>query len=168
MMRSCPKSFLGLFTHRYVCPYCGLRYRTSSLRKTHIHSDHSDRLKEDKPPSNSAAKKARAQVTEGTQQVLEASSATSEASKQVGTFLKLFQSHEFRGVLKRSESICKCNSEQRSDQFVEGQYQYQYLLRAKVNTQYQYSGSLEVNTQYQYSGLPEVNTQYQYQYLDLA
>ena len=40
-------------------------------------------------------------------------------------------------------------------QFVEGQYQYQYLQRAKVNTQYQY----------QYSRVLEVNTQYQYQYL---
>ena len=40
-------------------------------------------------------------------------------------------------------------------QFVEGQYQYQYLQRARVNTQYQY----------QYSKLLEVNTQYQYQYL---
>ena len=40
-------------------------------------------------------------------------------------------------------------------QFVEGQYQYQYLQRAKVNTQYQY----------QYSRLRKVNTQYQYQYL---
>ena len=39
-------------------------------------------------------------------------------------------------------------------QFVEGQYQYQYLQRAKVNTQYQY----------QYSRVLEVNTQYQYQY----
>ena len=40
-------------------------------------------------------------------------------------------------------------------QFGEGQYQYQYLQRARVNTQYQY----------QYSELLEVNTQYQYQYL---
>ena len=48
------------------------------------------------------------------------------------------------------------------DQFVEGQYQYQYLQMAKVNTQYQYSKVLEINTQYLYSKVLEVNTQYQY------
>ena len=45
-------------------------------------------------------------------------------------------------------------------QFGEGQYQYQYLQGARVNTQYQYSRLLEVNTQYQYQYLvcKKVNT----------
>ena len=69
----------------------------------------------------------------------------------------LAQEVPIRDTFKASqkENIYAIYTRGRQYQFGEGQYQYQYLQRARVNTQYQY----------QYSELLEVNTQYQYQYL---
>ena len=58
-------------------------------------------------------------------------------------------------MIPDNKSVC---SRGQQYQIPWGQYQYQYLQMAEVNTQYQY----------QYLQMANVNTQYQYQYLQMA